>query len=153
MKNQIKIRPVAPGDLTELAALCKEHAEYEHAQFIDNGQIARWETAFFAERPVLFGWVAEAENQLCGFMTVTVDYATWDAAYFAHMDCMYLKAAYRGQGLGRRFFAELSAFCVARGYGLAQWQTPPHNELGIGFYRRMGAAEKHKLRFFLEVPA
>jgi GNAT superfamily N-acetyltransferase len=151
MNHDIEVRPVEPGDLDTLLQLCREHAAYEKADFRADGQVERWRSALFAEQPVLHGWLAAGGGQACGFMTVTVDFATWSARPFAYLDCLYLREPYRGLGLGREFFRRLRDFAAARGCGWAEWQTPPHNELGIGFYTRMGATAKPKVRFHYDV--
>ncbi|MFI0163540.1 GNAT family N-acetyltransferase [Streptomyces sp. NPDC017095] len=151
MSHDIEVRPVEPGDLEALLALCREHAAYENASFREDGQVERWSTALFSDRPVLHGWIATAGGEACGFMTVTTDFATWSAERFAYMDCLYLREPYRGMGIGRIFLERLREFSVARGCGWAEWQTPVDNELGIGFYRRMGAEAKTKIRFHFDV--
>jgi GNAT superfamily N-acetyltransferase len=142
-----QVRPIERPDLPDLLGLCREHAAYEKADFHDDGQVERWEDALFGPDPVLHCWLARDGRVPCGFMSVTVDYATWDARTFAHMDCLFVREPYRGSGLGRVFLETLERFCVERGHRAAQWQTPPDNELGIGFYRAMGATERPKLRF------
>ena len=93
-----------------------------------------------------------SRRTVVGFMTATVDYATWSATHFAHMDCLFIDAEFRSFGIGRRFFKCLEEFCRERKFALAQWQTPPDNLLGIGFYNRMGATSKPKIRFFYDCP-
>ncbi|MFE9045409.1 GNAT family N-acetyltransferase [Streptomyces sp. NPDC007818] len=151
VKHDIEVRPIEPDHLDALLGLCVEHAEYEKADFHENGQVERWRSAFFGERPALHGWVALDGGKPCGFMTVTVDYATWSAERFAYMDCLYLQEAYRGRGLGRVFLERLREFALAEGCGWAEWQTPQDNEAGIGFYARMGARTKEKVRFHYDV--
>jgi GNAT superfamily N-acetyltransferase len=151
MNDDIKVQPVEPGQLEALLELCREHAAYEKADFREDGQIERWRTALFAEQPALHGWMATDDGEPCGFMTVTVDFATWSARPFAYLDCLYLREPYRGKGVGRVFFERLREFAAAHGCGWAEWQTPPHNESGIGFYRRMGATAKPKVRFHYDV--
>ncbi|MER5738143.1 MULTISPECIES: GNAT family N-acetyltransferase [unclassified Streptomyces] len=153
VKHDIEVRRIEPGHLDALLALCVEHAAYEKAEFTENGQVERWRSAFFAERPALHGWVALDDGRPCGFMTVTTDFATWSAQRFAYMDCLYLQEPYRGLGLGRVFLERLREFAAAEGCGWAEWQTPPDNETGIGFYRRMGARAKDKVRFSYDVGA
>lgn len=147
----MRIRGIQSKDLETLLALCAEHAEYEGLPFQTEDQMARWQTALFGPQPKLFGWVCEEQDQLLGYMTATIDFATWTGRLFAYMDCLYLKPEARGQGLGRQFMAILTDFARARDCSEIQWQTPPDNELGIGFYRRIGAGEKSKARFFLPV--
>ncbi|MFF8491429.1 GNAT family N-acetyltransferase [Streptomyces albidoflavus] len=147
VNHDIKVEPVEPGHLDALLELCREHAAYEEAEFTEDGQVERWRSAFFGERPALHGWVATDNGTPCGFMTVTTDFATWSARRFAYLDCLYLQEPYRRLGLGRAFLERLREFARDQGCEWAEWQTPPGNELGIGFYRRMGAVGKPKLRF------
>lgn len=153
MSDDIEILPIEARHLDALLALCREHAAYEKADFWENGQIERWRSALFSTPPALHGWVAVDAGEPCGFMTVTVDFATWSAEHFAYMDCLYLRESYRGLGLGRRFFDRLRDFCTAHQYRWAEWQTPLDNDGGIGFYRRMGATARPKMRFSYDVSA
>ena len=151
MSPDIKVQSIEPGHLDALLELCREHAAYEKADFRDNGQVERWRSAMFSERPVLHGWMATDGGEPCGFMTVTIDFATWSAERFAYMDCLYLQEPYRGMGIGRMFLERLREFSAAHGCGWAEWQTPVDNELGVGFYQRMGAGAKTKFRFHYDV--
>lgn len=150
--SDVEVRPIEPDQLPDLLELCREHAAYERAGFRESGQVERWRAALFGDRPVLHGWVAvDGGGRLCGYMTATIDFATWGAEPFAYLDCLYLREPYRGSGLGRAFFERLRGFAAARGCARVEWQTPPDNELGIGFYRRMGATDRPKARFSYDV--
>ncbi len=153
MSRDVLVQPIEARHLDALLALCREHAVYEKADFKDSGQVERWRSALFSEQPSLYGWIAVDAEEPCGFMTVTVDYATWSAQRFAHMDCLYLQTPYRGMGLGRTFLDRLREFCLAHRCGWAEWQTPSDNEAGIGFYQRMGATAKPKLRYRYDLAA
>lgn len=151
MSRDVLVQPIEPSHLGALLALCREHAAYEKADFQDTGQVERWRSALFSEQASLHGWVATNAGEPCGFMTVTIDYATWGAERFAYMDCLYLQKPYRGMGLGRTFLDRLREFSVANRCGWAEWQTPSDNEVGIAFYQRMGVKAKSKLRFHYDV--
>ena len=151
VSGDIQVRPIEAGHLDTLLELCREHAEYEQADFKDDGQIERWLSALSGEHPPFHGWIATAAEQPCGFMTVTVDYSTWSAERFAYMDCLYLRQPYRGIGLGRIFIDSSRQFAIAHRCGWAEWQTPVDNDLGIGFYRHLGVTAKAKLRFTYDV--
>lgn len=148
------IRPVEPKDLPQLLALCREHADYEGLQFTDNAQITQWQSAFFSKHAVLFGWVCapDAEDAaLAGYMTATIDYSTWMARRFVYLDCLFLRPAYRGRGIGRRLMSELNVFASRKACAAIEWQTPPTNITGLGFYRAIGARELDKVRLNLSV--
>lgn len=151
MSRDVLVQPIEPCHLDALLALCREHAAYEKADFQDNGQVERWRSALFSEQASLYGWVATDAGEPCGFMTVTIDYATWSAERFAYMDCLYLQQPYRGLGLGRTFLERLREFSIAHRCGWVEWQTPADNEIGIGFYRHLGVKAKPKVRFRYDV--
>jgi len=149
----VKLRPVAPSDLVGLSELCRDHAAYEGMEFVECGHVNRWHSALFGEAPRLFGWVCTKEEQgaLMGYMTATVDYSTWSARPFVYLDCLYLRPEARRGGVGRALMDALAKFANSRGCAEIQWQTPPTNELGLGFYRTISARELPKIRFTLTV--
>lgn len=148
---RFEIRRLARADIPELIDLCREHAVYESAIYEETGQADRLADALFGAAPSLHGWFVLQSGAACGFMTATIDFATWTARSFVHMDCLYLRPEARGKGAGRALIASLRDFARQRDCDLIQWQTPPSNELGIRFYDGIGAVNKPKLRYFLNV--
>ena len=145
------IRRAAPCDIDSLVRLCREHAAFEDAAFIEHDRRRGLESALFGPAPLLFGWVAEGQEELAGYMTATIDYSTWDARRFLHMDCLFLRPAYRRMGLGRAFLMELRRFARVAGCAEIQWQTPVDNVDAIAFYRKIGAHGRPKQRFRMGV--
>jgi ribosomal protein S18 acetylase RimI-like enzyme len=144
------IRRIVREDLGALTTLFEEHAAYEKLRFNGHGRGDALAALMFEEPIRIFGWLAEVEGEIAGYMTATIDYSTWNAAPFVYMDCLYLRDSFRGHGLGRLLMRELQAFAREKGCGEIQWHTPPDNDLGIGFYRKIGAAQLPKARFFLD---
>ena len=145
------LRPIAFQDLEPLVLLCKEHADYEGLHFSENGQLERWRAGFFGPMPKLYGWVCEMYNALVGYMTATIDYSTWAARPFVYLDCLYLQPQVRRKGIGRALMEELITFAQSQNCLDIQWQTPPNNEIGLRFYRALGAKELSKARFTLSI--
>ncbi len=141
-----------PGDAPALATLCREHAAYERlATCVDDvGFEARLAAALAARR--LHTWLAWREGQALGYVSLTLDFATLGAQPFAHMDCLYLRPAARGQGLGARLLRQALDFAAAQGCAELQWQTPDWNEGAQRFYLRAGATALDKKRFVLALP-
>ncbi|SMB97737.1 GNAT family N-acetyltransferase [Deinococcus hopiensis] len=143
------VRGVERRDLARVVELCGDHAAFERAAYDPAGKQERLEQALFGEVPRLHAWVAEQDGDLIGYATATLDYATWDAAPFVHLDCLYLRPQARGQGVGLLLLAEVLALGKRAGCVNAQWQTPQWNEDAIRFYRRQGAVGYSKCRFIL----
>ena len=150
--SQAVIRPAARDDLPSLVQLCAEHALYEGAEFQNLENSSRLERAIFAAPPVLYAWVVTLPGTLVGYMTATLDFSTWGADFYVHLDCLYMQEPLRGQGVGLQLLRQLQQFARERGCRLIQWQTPADNTPGIRFYERIGARSLDKKRYFLECP-
>lgn len=131
-----------------LVALCREHAAYEGlAPCSDAGFEARLAAALASGR--LHAWLAWHADAPLGYASLTLDFATLTARPFAHLDCLYLRPAARGQGLGARLLARAQHFAATLGCAELQWQTPAWNEGAQRFYLRTGATVLDKKRFVL----
>jgi GNAT superfamily N-acetyltransferase len=150
-ENPVCIRRLEPEDLPELIELCTEHAAYERQVYDPRGKLEALKTAIFGVSPRLFVWVATDQSSLLGFASLTFDYSTWDAAEFAHLDCLYLRQAARSQGTGAALLKIAFEFACTRGCLNMQWQTPDWNARAIVFYQRFGANFETKQRFFLPI--
>jgi GNAT superfamily N-acetyltransferase len=151
--NVLQVRTVLPNDMKALLRLIAEHCTYEGTSFVDSGQSIRLQQAFFGLVPRLFGALALINDTPVGFITFSLEYSTWDARDYMHMDCLYLEPDARGHGLGMRLIDFAKACAVEQGCDLIQWQTPADNEIGKQFYSKLGASSKAKLRYYLRTKA
>lgn len=147
----MSIRPMEPGDLDELVRLCAEHASFERSPFTHDGQAERLREALFAEPPRLVAWLLQIDGRAEGFASASLEYSTWQARDYLHLDCIYLRPAARGRGWGSRLLSAVTAHAERMGCREVQWQTPPWNEKAIAFYEAKGARALPKMRFSLSL--
>jgi GNAT superfamily N-acetyltransferase len=142
------VRPGAAADMVQLSRLCAEHAEYE-------GLLPCLDADFGARLAQAIGaghvhvWLAQQGEQTVAYASATLDFSTLAAQPFMHMDCLYLRPAVRGQGLGARLLQTVAHFARERRCQTMQWQTPLWNEGATRFYLRQGAMALSKTRFSL----
>lgn len=146
-----KIRRAFPDDIPEIINLCAEHAEYEGSSYTSEGKAEKLSSFLFSQHPRLSCIVAESNNTIVGYATYMLEFSTWDAGLYMHMDCVYLREQMRGLGIGEALINKIIKEAKSQGCNLIQWQTPESNERAIKFYYRMGATSKKKLRMYLEV--
>jgi GNAT superfamily N-acetyltransferase len=143
------IREAVHTDYSALHELFLEHAGYEGADLRAVASPERIHDLLLdPERPVKC-LVLEAAGGLAGYGTATLEYSTWRARKYLHMDCLYLRPWARRQGFGRRMVWELCGWARSRGLAHAEWQTPLRNEGAIAFYLALGAHKLIKARFSL----
>jgi GNAT superfamily N-acetyltransferase len=141
------IRHATPEDLDAIVTLCAEHAALERASFCAERARAALGAFLFAERPRAWCLVVEANGMLIGYATYSLEFSTWRASEFAHMDCLYLKEGYRNAGVGRELILRVRAAAGQLGCELVEWQTPSWNSDAVRFYDRLGAIGSSKIRY------
>ncbi len=143
------IRKALPNDISEIIALCAEHAAYEKANYQSEGKSELLMKILFCENPQLHCLVAETGSRIIGYATFSRECSTWNADFYVHMDCLFLREEYRGYGIGEAFVKEIVAYATATKAHHIEWQTPVFNHRAIKFYHRIGAVSREKLRFTL----
>lgn len=130
--------------------LVQAHAVYERsATVLVDDWSARIARVIAAGQLHLF--VAQDDGKPVGYATTMVAVATWSAAPFAELDCLFVSEESRGAGVGALLVAAAAGVARQDGCAELQWQTPAWNEGAIRFYRRLGAHNQSKERFTLAV--
>jgi len=145
----LRVRPALPTDAQQLTPLCAAHADFERLPFCAHGHTERLQTALTSG--LLHAWLLVQGGVAVGYASVTLDMATLSARRFAHLDCLYLQSAARGQGGGQALMFAVQRFAQSHGCINLQWQTPAWNHTAIRFYDRLGATALVKQRYTLSL--
>ena len=145
------IRWIKESEIDTLVELCIQHAAFEQSAYDPTGKKERLTQALFQENPSLFCLVVTQDEKLIGYATFMIQYATWEAAPYVYMDCLFLLEEARGQGIGQKLMERIKEEALERNCDLIQWQTPDFNVDAIQFYKRLGGVSKSKERFFWEI--
>ena len=151
MKSNGIIRFAIPKDIHQILELCELHAVYEKASYSRKGKAKQLEADLFGPHPKLYCLVAEQHDGLIAYATYMKQYATWDAAEYFYMVCLFVQELARGYGIGERLVDKIKEEGKKLGCYLIQWQTPQFNTRAMKFYKRIGATSKSKERFFLPI--
>lgn len=149
--DAVTLRRTSGADLDALLPLCAEHAAYERLAHDTAGRHQALAAALDATPPRLYAWLAFAGDTAIGYASATLDFSTLDRAPFLHLDCLYVREAWRGRAIGRRLWQLVRDHAVQLRCRQLQWQTPDWNEAAIRFYRGLGARAQAKQRFTLDL--
>lgn len=142
-----RVHRASAQDAARLGPLCAAHAAYERCAFDADGHTQRLQAALAADRVAVW-WLEGPEQGVAqGYASLTLDWSTLSARTFAHLDCLYLCEAARGQGAGQALVHAARTWAQDQGCCTMQWQTPHWNEGAIRFYQRLGAQAWAKQRF------
>ncbi len=136
----MSVHPARPEDVPAILAMVRQLAEYERAAAEVQANEEQLAAALFADRPALFGHVAEDEaGGVVGFALWFLNFSTWLGRHGIYLEDLYVRPAARGQGHGRALLSELARIAVQRGYGRLEWWVLDWNEPALSFYRSLAA--------------
>jgi GNAT superfamily N-acetyltransferase len=133
------IRRARPDDIGVVFALIKELAAYEklaHEVAAGEADIAE---ALFCEHPVLFCDIAEWNGEAAGFAVWFVNFSTFAGRAGIYLEDLFVRPAFRRNGLGQALLGHLARICVERGWARLQWSVLDWNAPSITFYKSLGA--------------
>ena len=131
------LRTAVPDDASLILEMLRELASYEKVP----------ENAFRLTQDIvlrdMFG--AACQCELAFFDQEAAGIANWFWTYKSfrgqrglYLEDLYVRPQFRGQGLGRRFLADLAGRARAAG-GHMEWQVLDWNAPAIAFYEGLGA--------------
>jgi len=133
------LRPATVADVALILDLIRGLAEYER---LPNEVVATEEglrTSLFGPVPAAEVVIAEVDGIAAGFALFFHTYSTFLGRRGLWLEDLFVRPAYRGQGIGRTLLVHLAEVAVARGCGRLEWSVLDWNESAIGFYRALGA--------------
>ena len=143
------IREPVRQDVPHLHDLIRAHAAFERS-IAPLTQVQLETLVLDPLRPIRF-LVAERDYELTGYAAITFDWSIWRARRYAHLDCLFVAQARRGQSIGARLLSGAQAVALAEGADRIEWQTPAWNADACRFYARKGAEIEAKTRFTLHL--
>jgi GNAT superfamily N-acetyltransferase len=132
------VRVATPEDLDEIVAMMHEHAAFEGAESLCHFNRDGAAEAMFGADAVLYALIATPLNDPAKIAGVALWYRTfssWAGCTGIWLEDIFVRPAYRGDGLGRKFLEELRGLTTGR----VEWDVQNSNENAQAFYRRIGA--------------
>ncbi len=135
------IRPAVEADIPLILALIRELAEFERLAHQAVATEAQLQAALFGPKPVAEVLVAfSPAGDAAGFALFFQNFSTFLGTPGIYLEDLFVRPAFRRQGLGREFLRRIGSLAVGRGCGRFEWAVLDWNGNAIEFYRRLGAA-------------
>ena len=139
IKSDFKIRIATKEDVTEVLALIRELANYEHLldKVIATDELLK-ETLFGVNSPAEVQ-LAYSEDFILGFALYFRTFSTFLGRPGIYLEDLYVRERYRGWGVGKALLTQLAQRTLEIGGGRIEWAVLNWNESAIGFYKKIGA--------------
>jgi GNAT superfamily N-acetyltransferase len=140
----VTIRRARPGDETELVAMVRELAEFEHAADQCTVTDDQMRQALFGEQPIIAAHLAEVDGQPAAIALWFRNFSTWDGVAGVYLEDLFVRPAFRRHGLARGLLATLARECVTNGYSRLTWAVLDWNSNAIALYDAVGGRQQNE---------
>ncbi len=133
------ITPAQRHHTPAIHAMIAELAQFEKLEHLVKGTVANLEAELFGERPIIEAVTALVDETPVAFALYFHNYSTFLGRKGLYLEDVYVKPAYRRQGIGRALLIQLARTAVERGCGRFEWSVLDWNAPAIAFYKGLGA--------------
>lgn len=136
--TNVVVRKAQEKDATSIQALVEELALYEKApEEVSTSAVDVLKYGFGSEK-IFDAFVAEHKGCVVGFALCFWKYSTWKGKAL-YLEDFYVKPEYRKEKIGQKLFAEVVNLANTEGANRMEWLVLDWNELGLNFYKKIGA--------------
>jgi GNAT superfamily N-acetyltransferase len=132
-----------PTDMGLLVEFMREYYEFDHLPF--NEPLAHAALRNLLSNDSLGRiWLIYAEDQAIGYVVLTLGYSLEYQGRDAFIDELYLRSAYRGQGIGTQSLQFVERAARSLGVRALHLEVERKNTAAQAFYRQEGFADHNR---------
>lgn len=140
------IRPAVPADVPLLLTMFRELADYEKLEVTATEALLH--AALFGPRPFAEACIGEVSGEPAAYMVYYPIFRTFPARPGLYLEDLFVRPAFRGQGLGQKLLRHLAKIALGRGCDYMEWVVLDWNKPAIGFYESLGGKMMGEWRTF-----
>ena len=133
------IRAAIPTDVPSIFELILGLAKYERLEAAVTGNPDALAEHLFGDRPCIEALVAERDGSVVGFALFFTNYSTFLTQPGIYLEDLFVRPAYRHQGIATALLRQLASLARDRGAGRLEWSVLEWNQPAIAFYEKIGA--------------
>jgi len=136
---RFQIRVIEPDDISTVVEMIREFAAFESLSEYCEITTERLALAMFGPRGVVEGLIAFEGEVAAGYALFFPNFSSFRGQRGFYLDDIYIRAPYRGHGLGEAILSEIARIATANGYERIDFLVLQDNAPAIGFYEKLGA--------------
>jgi GNAT superfamily N-acetyltransferase len=135
----LRIRAATAADCALILEFIRELADYERLTQEVVASEEQLRKTLFGPHPAAEVIIAEQAGLPAGFALFFTNYSTFLARPGIYLEDLFVRPAFRRQGIGESVLVWLAALALERACGRLEWSVLDWNQPAIGFYRGLGA--------------
>ena len=144
----LTLRLATAADTPLVLNFIRDLATYEQLLSECEATEERVRETLFGPKPSAECLLAFAGQEPAAFAVYFTNYSTFLAKPGLYLEDLFVKSAFRKQGIGKAILLHLAKIANQRGYGRMEWSVLDWNEPAIEFYQALGARQLDDWRIF-----
>jgi GNAT superfamily N-acetyltransferase len=137
--NTFTVSPATESDVTEIIAMIRELAEFEHLAQEVEITADSLRAGLFGDRAVAAAVLARVGDTTAGYAIYYRTFSTFVGRPGIFLEDIYVRPAFRKGGIGRAMLEAVAQRSIDLGGGRFEWTALRWNENALRFYRGLGA--------------
>ena len=138
-ESRLQLRPANAQDVGEILSLIRELADYEKLLHEVEATEADLTRDLFGAAPRAHCDIAMWNGEVAGMAFWFYNYSTFLGRAGIYLEDLFVRPAFRGNGIGKALIAHLAQRCVDENLSRLQWSVLDWNAPSIAFYKSLGA--------------
>jgi GNAT superfamily N-acetyltransferase len=135
------VSQIVPAEIPELLTLVRELARFERLEHEVQATVESLHDSFFGPQPAAGALIARQGEELAGYAIYFFTFSSFAGRPGLWLDDVYVRPAFRRQGLGRALLARLAGLAAQRHCGRFEWSALRWNQNALQFYANLGARQ------------
>lgn len=133
------ISEITRDEVPGLLELIRELARFERLEHEVEATVETLTVSLFGPKPVAGALIAHVGNELAGYALYFFAFSSFIGRAGIWLEDLYVRPAFRRQGLGRAMIGAVARIGVDRNCGRFEWTALNWNKNALDFYRKLGA--------------
>lgn len=135
----LEITPAQPADVGLILELVQELADYEKEPDAARATPDQIHQGLFGEKPAAECVIARFQGEPAGLALWFQNFSTWTGRPGLWLEDLFVRPAFRRQGVGRQLLRYLANIAQERGLSRLEWSVLDWNQLAVDFYLSLDA--------------
>src|SRR5262245_3715845 len=136
---EFSINEIKRHEVQELLELICELARFEKLEHEVEATVESLTSSLFGPNPVAGALIGRVDGELTGYALYFFTFSSFIGRAGIWLEDLYVRPAFRRQGLGRAMIEAVARIGAARNCGRFEWTALNWNKNALDFYRKLGA--------------
>ena len=138
-RHALEIASAQAADVALILELVQELADYEKESAAAQATPEQMHQALFGEKPAAECVIARYQGEPAGYALWFQNFSTWTGQAGIWLEDLFVRPAYRRNGIGRELLRYLARVAKQRDYSRFEWAVLDWNQPAVDFYRSLDA--------------